>query len=350
MRTSVLLIFILLFVSYAYANNMNRPQTPLPPYDYDTLNITITNPSDGTILNGTITKPKGGKSKASVVLATGSGAQNRDEELFGHKPFKVIADFLTKNGYTILRMDDRTFTYPNPQTHATTDTFLTDIYAGIEFLKRENPDTKIGILGHSEGGSIAIKAGAKNLVDFIITLAAPAFRGDSLIISQVKAISKLNDNDPQWKNLYPTLRRRYNLVMSDIPTNSLYNTLYYDVISTIPSYMLTDQLKSQINAEINAMTSDWFREFLRYDPSEDIKNINIKWLALNGNKDLQVPSPSNPDRIKELNSDVTVITFDNLNHLFQNAISGGVEEYPNIEETISYEVLKTILEWLDNNI
>lgn len=351
MKKVFTIFLFLLVIIIVNAQTLNRPQTPTPPYPYDTLDINIINKIDGTRLYGTLTTPIAPqKSKASIILATGSGSQNRDEEIFQHKPFKVIADFLTKNGYTVLRLDDRTYTYPSPNSKATTDTFLSDIIAGIEYLRIVNPKSKIGILGHSEGGTIAIKAAATNQADFIITLAAPALQGDSILISQVKATSNLQDNDQAWKELYPIIRKRYDLIMSDLPSYMLKSMLYLDVISKIPAIMMTEQLKSQINAGIDAMTSEWYRAFLRYDPSEDIRKINVKWLALNGKKDVQVLSEENLNMIKYLNPNSDIINYENLNHLFQNSNSGAVSEYVLIDETISIDVLNDIVNWLDENI
>lgn len=350
MKNIYLLIICVIVSLSVSAKTYNRPQTPIPPYPYDTVDICLKNPTDVTILNGTVTYPTDGKSKAAIILASGSGAQNRDEEIFGHRPFKVIADFLSRHGYTVLRFDDRIFDCANIDSvlNFTVDTFLTDIVTGVEYLKQKNYD-KIGIIGHSEGGSIAIKAAAKyDNIDFIITLAAPAFRGDSIILSQTRVLLEKQGVGSAWESMYyPMLKRRYNLVMSSLPTDTLKDRLYKDVIANTPSGMLTQPMIDKIKSELAVMSSEWYREMLRYDPTNDITNINVDWLALNGEKDLQV-LPDNLNKIRELNPNVSILQFENLNHLFQNCTTGLPGEYAQIEETISEEVLSSILQWLDS--
>lgn len=342
------IIAILLTIAslQVFAQN-SRPQTPYPPYPYDTLDYIVHNKIDNINLAGTITIPK--EIKSVIVMATGSGSQNRDEELFGHRPFKVIADFLSRNGYAVLRMDDRGVggSTGDPST-STTEDHTTDITQAIQSL-RDNKLFKnkpIGVIGHSEGGTIAIKAADKS--DFIITLAAPALPGDSIILTQTKAILDASGQTTNWQTIYPTLRQRYNVVMSNLPESLLKLQLYNDVVKDIPSIYLTETMKEQIMNEITSMASPWYRNFLRYDPTEDIKKVDIPWLALNGEKDLQVLCDQNLSMIEILNPKAKAIKFDGLNHLFQECQTGIVQEYANIEQTISPIVLQTILEWLNS--
>ena len=325
----------------------NRPQEPQPPFVYNTQDVTFQN-GDIT-LAGTLTTPFWGTRHKAVVLVSGSGSQNRDEELFGHRPFKVIADFLSRNGYAVLRMDDRGVggSAGDPSTSTTND-FTTDITQAIQSL-RDNELFKnkpIGVIGHSEGGTIAIKAADKS--DFIITLAAPALPGDSIILTQTKAILDASGQAANWQTIYPTLRQRYNVVMSNLPESLLKLQLYNDVVKDIPTIYLTEAMKDQIMNEITSMASPWYRNFLRYNPTEDIKKVDITWLALNGEKDLQVICDQNLSMIQELNPKAKTIKFDGLNHLFQECQTGMVQEYATIEQTISPIVLQTILEWLNS--
>lgn len=345
MKTIITIIFTL--ASLQVVGQTSRPQTPYPPYPYDTMEYVVHNKIDNIELAGTITIPK--DIKSIIVMATGSGSQNRDEELFGHRPFKVIADFLSRNGYAVLRMDDRGIggSKGNPLT-STTEDYTTDIKQAIQSL-RDNEIFKnkpIGIIGHSEGGMIAIKAA--DCSDFIITLATPALPGDSIILTQTKAILDTSGQSADWSVLYPTLRKRYDWVKSNIPESILKLQLYNDVIKDIPSVYLSDAIKDQIMVEIASMSSPWYRNFLRYNPADDIKKVAIPWLALNGAKDLQVICDQNLSMIENLNPKAKTIRFDGLNHLFQECQTGMVQEYANIEQTISPDVLQTILDWLNS--
>ena len=283
-------------ISFDAQSQYNRPQTPVPPYPYDTLEYVVNNTKANVQLSGTLTMPD--NPKAVIVMATGSGSQNRDEEMFGHRPFKVIADYLSRHGYAVLRTDDRGIGQSTGDaTLATTDDFAEDAKYAVESLKKLDAlkDRPIGIIGHSEGGSIAIKCAPS--VDFIITLAAPAIQGDSIILTQTKAMLDASGQGFAWDSLYP-----------------------------------------------------WYRTFLRYNPAEDIRNIDIPWLALNGTKDLQVLCEDNTSTIMQLNPNATVVVFDGLNHLFQQCNRGTVDEYAIIEQTISPQVLETILNWLNTSI
>lgn len=327
----------------------NRPQTPIPPYPYDTTEFVVNNTMANVQLSGTLTMPD--NPKAAIVMATGSGSQNRDEEIFGHKPFKVIADYLSRHGYAVLRTDDRGVGQSTGDpTLATTDDYATDAKSAIESLKKVETlkDKPIGVIGHSEGGSIAIKCA--NEADFIITLAAPGLKGDSIIVTQGKALMEAMGQGASWNMMYPTLRKRYDLIMSNLPTSLLKIQIYNEVVKDIPPTMLTEQVQQQISAEIATVCSPWYRAFLRYDPSEDISNVKIKWLALNGTKDLQVLCEENTSAIKRHNDNVDIVTFEGLNHLFQECKVGTVEEYATIEQTIAPQVLETILNWLNSII
>lgn len=341
---AVILIFVIVIDLMAI-----RPQTPYPPYPYDTLNVVISNTEARIKLAGTLSLPK--SPKAAIVMATGSGQQDRDETIFGHRPFKVIADYLSRNGYAVLRMDDRGVgKSEGDPTFSTTTDFVSDIRASVDFLRRDSVlnKLKIGIIGHSEGGVIAYRA-ADN-VDFIVTLAAPALRGDSIIVSQGRAIIDASGQSATWPQFYKTVRNRYNMVMSDIPSTILRFQLYSDVIKDIPQELLTTQLQERISKEITTMVSPWYREFLRYDPTEDIKAVKIPWLALNGTKDLQILCSQNLNTIKYLNPKVKIVSFDGLNHLFQQCQTGLPQEYQSIEQTIDPIVLETILQWLNETL
>ena len=284
-----------------------RPQTPKPPYPYTTEEVTFQNQKAGATLAGTLTIPAGG-AKTVLIMVTGSGAQNRDEEVFNHKPFAVIADRLARAGIATLRYDDRATGKSdggkNPD--VTTKDFAEDALAGIEWLRQSKRFCKVGILGHSEGGTIAFMLGAQKKVDFIVSLAGPSIKGDTLLAAQSNRI----------------------LSFSGMPANV-----------TVEKYRQT----------ASAAKIPWLDWFTNYDPTDNIRQTRCPVFALNGNYDCQVISslclpafqkllpPSKKNLIKE---------YPGLNHLFQHSTTGLPTEYGSIEETISPEVLSDIVAWM----
>jgi len=265
--------------------------------------IAVFNPASGLKLAATVTMPSAGEPRAGVVLISGSGQQDRDETIFGHKPFRAIADSLAAAGYAVLRYDDRGAGESDPDPNlpsATTDHLATDAQACIQYLDSLlGGKIPVGCIGHSEGGTIAIKLAAMRPapVDFIITLAAPAFRGDSIVLDQVRASLEFAGQQASWKSVYPMLRARYDMLISPIPEFTAKASLYADLASQ-PGAALVDH--GRIKAEIDAMASPWYRQMLRYDPAADIEAVDLPWLAINGDKDIQV-LPANLQRIADLN-------------------------------------------------
>ena len=335
-----------------------RPQEPLPPFPYRSEEVSVKNSKDGITLAGTLTLPEKGNSFPAVVLVTGSGAQNRDEEIMGHKPFLIIADYLTRNGIAVLRCDDRGTAFSQGiYATATNEDFAKDAEAAFDYLlsRKEINHKKIGIIGHSCGGTVAFSLGAQNrMIAFIISLAGAAVQGDSLMLKQVEAISKSQGiTDAMWQITKPVIRNRYNLLLQTNKTSEeIRNELYADVTKTMPPDALKDLNTIQrISAEINSMTSPWYLQFMRYDPTSDLKKIKCPVLALNGEKDVQVDATINLTAIRQRitengNKKVTVKAYPNMNHLFQTCSTGSIAEYGQLEETISPEVLKDILKWI----
>ena len=310
-----------------------RPQTPLPPYPYETREVTFKNDEANATLAGTLTLPANFetlKKRTVVLMVTGSGLQNRDEELFDHKPFAVIADYLARHGIASLRYDDRGFGQSTGDVaNATTADFAQDAEAGIRFLRsmnlsekngkktREKPMfSKVGILGHSEGGSVAFMLGARQAVDFIVALAAPGIKGDTLLVEQTNALLQLSGQ---------------------------------------PAKMTLKQMRLTMAMQ---ETNPWYDFFTEYDPADDIKTTKCPVFALNGSLDKQVLPESNLNAIYNLQSTIynskpntqhpTIKLYPGLNHLFQHATTGATTEYNHIEETISEEVLRDIAEWIGN--
>jgi hypothetical protein len=288
---------------------LKRPQNPQPPYPYETEEVTFQNTKAGATLAGTLTIPANG-SKYVLLMVTGSGAQNRDEEMFGHKPFAVLADRLARAGIATLRYDDRATgkSVGGMDPNVTTLDFAEDAKAGIEWLRSQKRFKKIGIIGHSEGGTIAFMLGAQKKVDFIVSLAGTAVKGDSVILEQNKALG-----GPLAAGL--TMEQLYEL----------------------------PAIKKMVNE--NA----WYRFFMQYNPQGDIAEIKCPVMALNGSKDLQVIACQNLSALRSTlpsNKKNLIKEYEDLNHLFQHCTTGLPNEYGQIEETISPEVLSDISSWI----
>ena len=340
------------------ASRPKRPQEPQPPFPYRSEEVTVRNERDGINLAGTLTLPEKGTKFPAVVMVTGSGAQNRDEEIMGHKPFFVIADYLTRNGIAVLRCDDRG-TAASQGTHATAtnEDFATDTEAMVNYLRsrKEINAKKIGIIGHSAGGIIAFIVAKKDpSIAFVVSLAGAGVRGDSLMLKQVELISKSQGMpDAVWQGMKPSIRNRYAILQqTDKTPEELQKELYADVTKTMSPEQLKDlNTIQQLSAQISSMTSPWYLHFMRYDPGQDLKKLKCPVLALNGKKDIQVDAAMNLAAIQERitgngNKNVTVKAYPNLNHLFQTCEKGTLTEYGQLEETISPEVLKDMTEWI----
>ena len=340
------------------ASRPKRPQEPQPPFPYRSEEVTVRNERDGINLAGTLTLPEKGTKFPAVVMVTGSGAQNRDEEIMGHKPFFVIADYLTRNGIAVLRCDDRG-TAASQGTHATAtnEDFATDTEAMVNYLRsrKEINAKKIGIIGHSAGGIIAFIVAQKDpSIAFVVSLAGAGVRGDSLMLKQVELISKSQGMpDAVWQGMKPSIRNRYAILQqTDKTPEELQKELYADVTKTMSPEQLKDlNTIQQLSAQISSMTSPWYLHFMRYDPGQDLKKLKCPVLALNGKKDIQVDAVMNLTAIQKRitgngNKNVTVKAYPNLNHLFQTCKKGTLAEYGQLEETINPEVLKDIIEWI----
>ena len=340
------------------ASRPKRPQEPQPPFPYRSEEVTVRNERDEINLAGTLTLPEKGTKFPAVVMVTGSGAQNRDEEIMGHKPFFVIADYLTRNGIAVLRCDDRG-TAASQGTHATAtnEDFATDTEAMVNYLRsrKEINAKKIGIIGHSAGGIIAFIVAQKDpSIAFVVSLAGAGVRGDSLMLKQVELISKSQGMpDAVWQGMKPSIRNRYAILQqTDKTPEELQKELYADVTKTMSPEQLKDlNTIQQLSAQISSMTSPWYLHFMRYDPGQDLKKLKCPVLALNGKKDIQVDAVMNLTAIQKRitgngNKNVTVKAYPNLNHLFQTCEKGTLAEYGQLEETINPEVLKDIIEWI----
>jgi len=328
-----------------------KPQEPVAPFPYDQEEVSFKHPTAGHTLAGTLCLPKVHPSGACVILISGSGPQNRDEELMGHKPFLVLADYLARQGIAVLRYDDRGVGKSTGEfSSATTEDFATDVEATISYLNTRKEVKSIGLIGHSEGGIIAPLVASRNLskVKFIVLLAGTGLPGKEIILLQNQLISKVNgSSDAQIKKANSLNEKLYALVLSSEDSIMLRKEAT-KLVSEYSASRVTDLEMDNLLLQIN---SPWFRYFLKLDPRIYLEKTTCHVLALNGSLDLQVPAKENLTQIKialkKANNDhFKVLELKGLNHLFQKAKTGNPSEYATIEETINPKALKEIREWI----
>ncbi len=338
-----------------------RSQEPIKPYPYYSEDITFENKKAGINLAGTLTLPNKDGVFPVVILISGSGPQNRDEELLGHKPFLVLSDFLTKNGIAVLRYDDRGTAMSNGDFKtATSADFSTDVESAIAYLKtrKEINKKKIGLIGHSEGGLIAPMVASKSKdVAFIVLLAGTGVQGDQILLLQQKLIGKasgVSDEDLQKSELenrkvFDIVNKSTNLEQLNIDlTDFIKQALKDNPNAEKPEGMNDDDF---VKLEVKQIATPWMQYFIKYNPAPALEKVKCPVLAINGEKDLQVPPKENLEAIKKAltkggNKKVTIKELPNLNHLFQECKTGSPEEYANIEQTFSPIGLTEILNWL----
>jgi len=338
---------------------IKRPQEPHKPYPYVEEQVTYKNAKADITLAGTLTYPKEVIKSPAVILISGSGALDRNETVFGHQPFLVLADYLTKRGIAVLRVDDRgvggsTGNYIK----STNIDFANDVISGINYLKHhQGIDQKmIGLIGHSEGGVIApIVASLSSDVAFLVLMAGPGIPLEQILYKQAELIGRGEKLSEDLIAQETSLQRKMFYIIKEESDNDLAKFKLEKVISEALTNMKSQNLpifsQGSIDAQIEFMLSPWFRDFLLYDPREALRKLKCPILAINGEKDLQVPSKENLSTIeKELkkssNKNYEVKELPSLNHLFQTAQTGALSEYASIEETISPTVLKLIGDWI----
>ncbi len=329
-----------------------RPQNPAKPYPYHEEEVVYPNKTAGVQLAGTLTIPVGKGPFPAVVLITGSGPQDRDESLLGHKPFLVLSDYLTRRGIAVLRADDRGVGKSTGNFNAsTTADFATDTEAGIAFLKTRvevNPK-KIGLIGHSEGGIIAPMVAARNHdVAFIVMMAGTGLPGDEILASQSKLLSEAAglSRDAAEKN---AVKEREVLALVKQEKQGKDNA---GLEKQIREKLAGDIPEAALGAEIEKLNSPWVRYFIAYDPSIVLEKVVCPVLALNGEKDLQVSPKQNLPAIRRAltaggNKNFETVELPGLNHLFQTAKTGAVSEYAQIEETIAPAALDKVGSWIE---
>ena len=343
------------------ATKINRPQEPKEPFPYSSEEVTFENPKAKITLAGTLTLPKVDKPCPVVVLISGSGPQDRNSEIFNHKPFWVIADHLSRNGIGVLRVDDRGVgKSTGDRTLATSLDFASDVEAAVSYLKTkaEVNHKKIGLIGHSEGGLIApIVASKDKSIAYIVLMAGPGVPCDELLIEQAYLIGKSGGlSETELEQAKKLNQKIYNSVKSEKSTEEVkleIEKLLEQNLSDNPeaNYLSESQKKQMISQQSEQITSPWFRYFMKFNPDEFLSKIKCPVLILNGDKDLQVPAKMNTEGIQKSlakagNKNQTTIIYPNRNHLFQDCTTGSIEEYGTIEQTISPQVLTDIATWI----
>jgi len=334
-----------------------RPQDPKPPFPYKAIDVTFPSAPNVT-LAGTLTVPDGAGPFPAVVLVTGSGPQDRDEAIMGHRPFRVIADHLARHGIATLRVDDRGVARSTGDfAHATSADFADDAEAAVRFLttRREVARDRIGVMGHSEGGLNAPMVATRSRdVAFVVLLAGPGVRGDSILVLQSRALLTAAGAPPAQIEQTTAINRRLYAAVEGGRDSAEAITRARAVVQEIVAGVPGNQqaaANAQLSAGIAALVSPWMRYFLSYDPRPVLRSVRVPVLALNGTLDRQVPYRENLAAIDTAltaggNKDHETIALPGLNHLFQTARTGLPNEYPTIEETFAPAALDTITEWI----
>ena len=325
-----------------------RPQTPKGPFPYLSQAVAFNSPAPGVRLAGTFTKPAGRGPFPAVVLLTGSGPEDRDETIFDHKPFAVLADYLTRRGVAVLRFDDRGVGQSTGTLQGTTSTdYAADARAALAWVRTQpGIDQKhVGLLGHSEGGTAAVlAAGQPQGPDFLVLLAAPGIPGNEIIVQQTVALARLRGDGPAAQ---ATVEQQERQVLATV----LQNPDDAQARAKLLPLLTQDGVDGSQAAVVAAqLTSPGYRTLLADRPAQDLARVHCPVLALNGSKDIQVAAASNLAGIKQglaaANPDATVRELPGLNHLFQTATTGSIAEYGASEETFAPAALQAIGDWV----
>lgn len=328
-----------------------RPQEPVEPFPYLTEDVVFSNSSASIELAGTLTLPAGPGPHPAAVLISGSGPQDRNEEVFGHRPFLVLADYLTRLGVAVLRYDDRGWGESGGSfAEATTADFATDAAAALHYLegREEVDDDRIGLIGHSEGGVIApLVAMQTDGVAFVVLIAGPGIRADSLLLLQAEALNRASGTTEAEIATNRELQKQlFAAAISDATESELDAEVRKIFAAVAPSIT-----EGALEAQVAGVTSPWMRWFLAYDPGPALRALLVPTLAVNGSNDLQVLAEPNLSAIEAAltaagNPDFTIVELQGLNHLLQTSETGLISEYGKIQETIAPLALETIGDWI----
>lgn len=329
---------------------VRRPQDPEPPLPYRAEDVTFAGGAPEVELAGTLTLPPGEGPHAAAILVSGSGPQDRNAEIFRHRPFLVLADYLTRRGVAVLRYDDRGVAESTGQfATATTEDFAADVAAAVTFLRSrvDIAPGSIGLIGHSEGGLVAPLVASRMPLAWIVMLAGPGLPGDSVLALQIDAMNRAAGLPETQRAANRTIQRRLmDIAMSDLEPPAAQAAIADVLLSEIPG-----TTAQAAEGQAAGLTSPWMRAFLRHDPRPVLCRLTVPVLAVNGENDLQVLARPNLEAIESAlvhagNADFAVVEFEGLNHLLQTSETGLATEYGRIEETIAPRALEAIGDWI----
>ncbi|GAB4118336.1 MAG: alpha/beta fold hydrolase [Candidatus Caldatribacteriota bacterium] len=353
--------FPLLLERVEEIGQVSRPQEPKKPYPYKEEEVTYTNKEAGITLAGTLTLPSKPGSFPAAILISGSGAQDRDSTIFGHKPFLVLSDYLTRLGIAVLRVDDRGMgESTGGSLYDTSEDFADDVIAGIDYLKsRKDIDhQKIGLIGHSEGGVIAPMVAAElPEIKYCVMLGGTGLNGEEVLLLQMELLARANGANDDLINRALLLQKRMFAVLKEEENNLIAEKELRKIFAiSIANFNEKEKQvlgisEDNIDSQLQVMLSSWYRNFLLYDPQITLMKVKCPVLALVGEKDLQVAPRENLQAIEEAlraggNKNYKVVEMPGLNHLLQTAETGAISEYALIKETIAPEVLELVGKWI----
>lgn len=363
-------LVVLTILAVFFLNNCNSrkgasenkyPQEPSKPFPYHSEEVVFINSKTTDVLKGTLTLPREAGTYPAAVLITGSGPHNRDEEVNGgHKPFLVLADHLTRHGIAVLRFDDRGVGKPTGDfAKASSMDFADDVESAVEYLKtrKEVEIGKIGLIGHSEGGTIAaIVASRSQDVDFITLLAAPGIRGDSVMLIQIGLVAKSMElSESEIARAKVICREAYQIVQNTedaAERNAKLAASAGNAFQSFPKKLMPVNITKDefVSQQVAAVTTPWWIFFLKYDPATSLTKVTCPVLALNGDRDVQVTPKENlaaiSNSLKHLKNKATAKELPGLNHFFQECKECSPKEYAKLKQTFSPKALDEISTWI----
>lgn len=331
------------------AAELKRPQHPKGPFPYKAEDVLYENQPAGVKLAGTLTIPPGAGPFPVALMITGSGLQDRDETVFGHKPFWVIADYLARRGLAVLRVDDRGAGQSTGSLATmNAEDMVDDVLAGVAYLKtrKELDPRRIGLIGHSEGGMVGPMAAVRSSdISFVVMLAGPGVRGDELLYDQAARIMTTAGAPPAQIEANRKIQEK---LFHIIHTETDEHAAAEQVRAVFAALGLG---KDAIEAQVKTNLSPEMRSLVNYDPAPVLGKVKCPVLAMNGALDLQVSAKLNLPGIAAAlaaggNPDITIVSMPNLNHLFQHAKTGLMQEYSESEETFAPQALQVLGDWL----
>jgi uncharacterized protein len=344
---------------------LKRPQEPVRPVPYDEAEVRFTNDEAGITLAGTLTVPRTRGPHPAALLISGSGPQNRNEEIFGHRPFLVIADDLTRRGIAVLRVDDRGIGgSTGSREGATTADYAADALAAVRFLKShpEIDSRRIGLIGHSEGGLVApMTAGRDPEIAFIVLLAAPGLTGAEISVLQARTMFRAAGVPEEIIETQTRIQTNMLQVLKETTDEATIRARGREILreelvrAGDPEASQLAAVERQLEPQIRRALTSWSRFFMVYDPRPALSRLRCPVLAMNGTTDAQVPASENLAAIESAlraggNSAITIAALPNLNHLFQTSTTGAVSEYARIEETFAPIALEMMGRWIAERV